>query len=186
MKRTVTVVLLLVLAGGCSTKESASNNSNGNSNASQPGASAETAQPAAHPARDPSNLREGEASGTIIDEGQPIQLRYAYAGWGEQFDEEAVVLLLTDNPIPAERLARGFDESFRIFSDDIRGLEYKIGKGFWVRYRPSQFQTSGINTLKDYSVENNIVRSRDEDRTTFDGHEYKRSVSFIARLPEKK
>ena len=53
-------------------------------------------------------------------------------------------------------------------------------------YHPSGFQTSGINTLKDYSLENGVVRGRDEDSDTFDGKEYKRSVSFLARVLEKK
>jgi hypothetical protein len=65
-------------------------------------------------------------------------------------------------------------------------LEYKIGKGFWVMYHPGAFQTSGINTLKDYSVENGVVKGRDEDSTNFDGRDYKRSVSFVARVTEKK
>ena len=102
------------------------------------------------------------------------------------FHEEAVVILLTETPITAEALAKALEESYGMFPQDNKGLEYKVGKGFWVMYHPGSFQTSGINTLKDYSVENGIVKGRDEDSTTFDGKEYKRSVSFVARLPEKK
>ena len=51
---------------------------------------------------------------------------------------------------------------------------------------PGGFQTSGINTPKDYSVENGIVKGRDEDTDNFDNKVYKGAVSFAARLPEKK
>jgi hypothetical protein len=74
------------------------------------------------------------------------------------------------------------------FPRSTRGLHYNVGEGyrFWVGYNPSSFQASGTNTLKDYSVENGVVRGRDEDGDTFDGKEYKRSVSFFARVLEKK
>jgi hypothetical protein len=180
LKRTLTVALLLVLTA-CATKQTPSNNNQ----PSQPAAANQPGQPS--PAAKPQGaLQEGEASGTIIDEGQTITLKYAYAGHGEMFHEDAVVILLTETPIPSEVLAKAFEESYGIFPEGNRGLEYKVGKGFWVMYHPGAFQTSGINTLKDYSVENGVVRGRDEDSTNFDGKDYKRSVSFVARLPEKK
>lgn len=114
-----------------------------------------------------------------------MTIKYAYAGHGQMFHEDAIVLLLTDAPVSPEALAKAFEE-YGQFPSGIRGLEYKVGKGFWVMYHPGAFQTSGINTLKDYSVENGIVKGRDEDSTDFDGKVYKRSASFVARLPEKK
>jgi len=122
----------------------------------------------------------------MVDEGQTITLKYAYAGQGEQFDEPAIVILLTETPIAPDVLSKAFEESFGIFPRDNKGLEYKVGKGFWVMYHPSGFQTSGINTLKDYSVENGVVRGRDEDSTDFSGSVYKRSVSCVARVTETK
>jgi hypothetical protein len=182
------VVLLLVLTA-CATKHTPSNNSQTN----QPAAANQPTQ-SSTPATPLSALQEGEASGTIVDEGQTITLKYAYAGHGEQFDEPAVVILLTETPIAPDVLAKAFEELtkgpskgfFGIFPRDNKGLEYQVGKGFWVQYNPSGFQTSGSNTLKDYSVENGVVRGRDEDSTDFFGKGYKRSVSFVARLPEKK
>jgi hypothetical protein len=180
LKRTLTVVLLLVLTA-CSTKQTPSNNNQ----PSQPAAANQPSQPSTA-AKPQGALQEGEASGTIVDEGQTISLKYAYAGHGEMFHEDAVVILLTESPIPAEVLAKAFEESYGIFPEGNRGLEYKVGKGFWVMYHPGAFQTSGINTLKDYSVENGVVKGRDEDSTNFDGKDYKRSVSFVARVLEKK
>lgn len=176
MKRTLTVVLLLVLAA-CSTKQTPSNNN-------QPPPGKQPSQPSQQPAPMQGALREGEASGTIVDEGQPVTLKYAYAGNGEMFHEDAVIILLTEAPVSPEELSKAFEE-YGTFPKSTRGLQYKVGKGFWVMYHPSGFQTSGINTLKDYSVENGIVKGRDEDSTSFDGKEYKRSVSFVARVPDK-
>jgi hypothetical protein len=180
MKRSLTVVLLLVLSG-CSTTQTPSNSNQ----PSQPAAANQPSQPSAA-TKPPGALQEGEASGTIVDEGQTIALKYAYAGHGEQFDEPAIVILLTETPIAPDVLAKAFEDSYGIFPQGNRGLEYKVGKGFWVMYHPGAFQTSGINTLKDYSVENGVVRGRDEDSTNFDGKDYKRSVSFVARVLEKK
>ena len=180
MNRTLTVVLLIVLTG-CTTTQTPSNSNQ----PAPPAAASQPAQPSPA-AKPPSDLQVGEASGTIVDEGQTIALKYAYAGQGEQFNEPAIVILLTETPIAPDVLAKAFEESFGIFPRDNKGLEYKVGKGFWVMYHPSGFQTSGINTLKDYSVENGVVRGRDEDSTDFSGKAYKRSVSFVARVLEKK
>ncbi|MEK6287734.1 MAG: hypothetical protein AABO57_18610 [Acidobacteriota bacterium] len=180
MRRTLTLVLLLVLTA-CSTNERASNNNSGKT----PSAGNQPSQPTQQQASAPGALREGEASGTIIVEGQTVTLKYAYAGHGKMFGEDAVLLLVTDTPISAEAQAKAFEE-YGQFPEGARGLQYKVGKGFWVMYHPGNFQTSGINTLKDYTVENGVVKGRDEDGTTFDGKDYKRSVSFVARLPEKK
>lgn len=179
MRQTITVVLLVLLTA-CSTTHTPSNNNQ----PASPAAATQPSQPSATTTPG-APLREGEASGTIVDEGQTINLKYAYAGHGEQFNEPAIVILLTENPIAPDVLAKAFGESYGIFPRDNKGLEYKVGKGFWVMYHPSGFQTSGINTLKDYSVEDGIVRGRDEDSTDFSGKDYKRSVSFVARVAEK-
>ena len=178
MKITITVILFLALTA-CSSQPS--------SNSNQPAKPVVANQPAQPTASQPAGaLKEGEASGTIVDEGQTINLKYAYAGHGEMFGEDAIVVLVTENPVAPDALAKAFEEKFGIFPRDNKGLEYKVGKGFWVMYHPSGFQTSGINTLKDYSVENGIVKGRDEDSTNFSGKDYKRSVSFVARVLDKK
>ena len=178
MKQVLTVVISLLLAG-CSTTPNSNNNQPG-----QPAAAASQSSQKAAATKPISELKEGEASGTIVDEGQTITLKYAYAGHGKMFDEDAVVILLTEAAIEPDDLAKAFGK-YESFPSAARGLHYNIGKGFWVKYNPSGFQTSGINTLKDYSVENGLVKGRDEDSTNFSGKDYKRSVSFVVRLPEK-
>lgn len=85
MRRTLTVVLFLVLTA-CSTRQTPSNSNQ----PSQPAAGNQPSQPS--PAAKPLGaLQEGEASGTIVDEGQTITLKYAYARHGEMFDEDAIV-----------------------------------------------------------------------------------------------
>jgi hypothetical protein len=187
------LVLLLVLTS-CSIKQTSSNSNqsgqpaaaNQPSQPAQPAAAPQPSQPAGA-VKPISELKEGEASGTIVLAGETITLKYAYAGHGERFGEEAVVFLLTEAPIAPQALSKAFEKSnsFTIFPEDTRGLEYNVGKGFWVMYHPGRFQASGSNTLKDYLVENGVVRGRDEDSTEFFGKEYKRSVSFVARLREK-
>jgi len=130
-------------------------------------------------------LKEGEASGSILVEGQTISLKHAYAGQGEMFDEPAVLLLLTETPLAEQALAKFFDEKYGSFPNDTNGLQYKVGTGFWVMYHPGSLQTSGINTLKEWSVENGIVKGRDEYQDDFDNKIYKRSVTFLARVREK-
>ncbi|HEV8138070.1 MAG TPA: hypothetical protein VGP85_25545, partial [Pyrinomonadaceae bacterium] len=67
--------------------------------------------------------------------------------------------------------------------DKIRGLEYAIDEnGMWVRYHPSQYQESGTNKLKDYKVENDIVRGVDENESSFSDAKYSRSVKFVAAI----
>jgi hypothetical protein len=180
LKAILTIVVLLALTA-CSTKQTTSNNNSSikPSPSNQPGPTSQ------QPAKAPGDLKEGEASGTILNAGETVALKYAYGGHAEMFDEDAVAVLLTDTPLSPEALTKAF-EKYGQLPNGVRGLEYKVGKGFWVRYNPGGFQTSGSNTLKDYSVENGIVKGRDEDSTTFDGKEYKRSVSFVARLLEKK
>jgi hypothetical protein len=173
LKRTLIALLALSLAG-CTAQQPASTSEQSKSD------------PAKTSPSSPGALKAGEASGEIVDEGQAYSMKYSYAGWGRQFDEDAVVLLLTDKPIPAESLDETIKSPYAQFSsNNIHGLEYRVAKSsFWVKYHPSQFQTSGINTLKDYAVEGDTVKGRDEDKDVLDGKEYRRSVSFVARLPK--
>jgi hypothetical protein len=191
LKRIATIVLLSLLTA-CSTTQPSNNNqpnppgaASQPTAAGQPGAASQPGQPAAA-AKPIGELKEGEASGSILAEGETISLKYAYAGHTEMFGEPAVSLLLTEMPVEEEALAKYFDDKYGSFPNGSKGLRYKVGsEAFWVMYQPSSFQTSGINTLKDYSVENGIVKGRDEDTTEFSGQQYKRSVSFVARVREK-
>lgn len=131
----------------------------------------------------PGALNPGEATGSYTAKGETVALKYAYAGRGERFGSESIIVLLTDKPIPPEALAEEI-KSQTMFSDEkIRGLEYVFSKdGYWVRFHPSQYQESTSTPLRDYSVENDVVKGADEDKGDLSDGKYSRSVKFVARI----
>ena len=185
MNRLLACALSFTIAttiAGCSfNKQSApSNVSNqpAQSENKQSPARAETAQPPAQAGE----LQPGQASGTYTDKGEVVELKYAYAGRGVRFGSESLIILLTDNPIPSEAVAEEIKSTPLLEGDKIRGLEYVIEEnGMWVRFHPSQYQESGSNKLKDYKVENEIVRGFDDGGSLSDG-KYARSVKFVAAI----
>ena len=167
---------------GCSfnKQSSPSNNSNqpAQSENKESPARAETTQPPAQAGE----LQPGQASGTYTDKGEVVELKYAYAGRGVRFGSESLIILLTDNPIPSGAVAEEIKSTPLLEGDKIRGLEYVIEEnGMWVRFHPSQYQESGSNKLKDYKVENEIVRGFDDGGSLSDG-KYARSVKFVAAI----
>ena len=65
----------------------------------------------------------------------------------------------------------------------VRGLEYAIMKdGYWVRYHPGQYQESKGPRLKDYVVENDVVKGSDEEKGDVTDGKYARSVKFVAAI----
>ena len=128
-------------------------------------------------------LQPGQASGTYTAKGETVELKYAYAGRAERFSEEAMVILLTDKPIPPEAVAAELKDTSLLDGDKIRGLEYAIMKdGMWVRFHPSQYQESGTMKIKDYKVENDVVRGTDETDGGLSDERYARSVKFVATI----
>jgi len=128
-------------------------------------------------------LQPGQASGTYTAKGETVELKYAYAGRAERFSEEAIVILLTDKPIPPEAVAAELKDTSLLDGDKIRGLEYAIMKdGMWVRFHPSQYQESGTMKIKDYKVENDVVRGTDETDGGLSDERYARSVKFVATI----
>jgi hypothetical protein len=128
-------------------------------------------------------LQPGQASGTYTAKGEVVELKYAYAGHAERFGSDSLVILLTDKPIPPEAVAEEIKSTPLLEGDKIRGLEYSIDEnGMWVRFHPSQYQQSGSNKLKEYKVENDIVRGVDEDDGSISDGKYVRSVKFAAAI----
>ncbi|HTG94690.1 MAG TPA: hypothetical protein VL866_18985 [Pyrinomonadaceae bacterium] len=128
-------------------------------------------------------LQPGQASGTYTAKGETVELKYAYAGRAERFSEEAIVILLTDKPIPPEAVAAELKDTSLLDGDKIRGLEYAIMKdGMWVRFHPSQYQESGTMKIKDYKVENDVVSGTDETDGGLSDERYARSVKFVATI----
>ena len=180
--------LLLVLGsltlGSCAGTRSTPSNAN-NPPPTTPRETA-TAKPVTETAKPPAEtgaLKVGEASGSYTAKGETVTLKYAYAGRAQRFNEESIVILLTDKEIPADALADEIKNQTMLLDGKIRGLEYAIMKdGYWVRYHPSQYQESKGPVLKDYVLENDVVRGSDEDKGDVTDGKYSRSVKFVAAV----
>jgi hypothetical protein len=115
--------------------------------------------------------------------GEVVELKYAYAGRAERFGTDSLVVLVTDKPIPPEALAEEIKSATLLEGEKIRGLEYVLDENsMWVRYHPSQYQESSSNKLKDYKVENGIVRGVDDNDGDLSNGKYARSVKFVATI----
>jgi hypothetical protein len=174
-------LLLLAVAVACTAKKSTSTNNQSNTATPAPATSTTSATPAAATPQ-AGSLSPGEASGSYTAKGETVTLKYAYAGRGVRFGQESVIVLVTDKPIPPEALADEFKSQTMFYDEKIRGLEYVFSKeSFWVRFHPSQYQESS-SLLKDYSVENDIVKASDEDKGNVTDGKYSRSVKFVAKI----
>lgn len=129
-------------------------------------------------------LQPGQASGTYTAKGETVEVKYAYAGRAERFGSESLVILLTDKPIPAEALAEEIKSAALLEGEKIRGLEYVMmdENSMWVRYHPGQYQESSSNKLKEYKVENDVVRGIDDNDSDLSNGKYPRSVKFVATI----
>ena len=176
-------VFLIASLSACSFKKSpateSTNQSTQSENKNAP-AKSQTTQPQAQAGE----LQPGQASGSYTAKGETVELKYAYAGRAERFSEEAMVILLTDKPIPPESVAQEIKDTTLLDGDKIRGLEYAIMKdGMWVCFHHSnQYQESGTMKIKDYKVENAIVRGTDENEGSLSDEKYARSVKFAATI----
>lgn len=187
MTRLLTFALAVAIAAtsvACFSKKQSSANETTNQSAQTSDAKQSPTQPASTlPPAQPGELQPGQASGTYTDRGEVTELKYAYAGRGVRFSNEALIILLTDKPIPADALAEEIKSATLLEDGEVRGLEYVIEKdGMWVRHHPSQYQESGSNKLKEYKVENEIVRGIDEAESSLSDRKYARSVKFVAAI----
>jgi hypothetical protein len=176
----VSGLLLLATALSCSLgKRSTTNNQSNTPTPAPSKPQTETTKPQVESGA----LNPGEAAGTCTAKGETVALKYAYAGRGERFGSESIIVLLTDKPIPPEAVADEIKSQTMLLGEKIRGLEYAFSKdGYWVRFHPSQYQESKSSTLKDYSVENDIVKGSDEDKGDLTDGKYQRSVKFVAKI----
>jgi hypothetical protein len=175
----VSCLLFLATAVSCTGKLSSTNRQSNAATQQQTTPPSETAKPQVEPGA----LSPGEATGSCTAKGETITLKYAYAGRGERFGSESIIVLLTDKPIPPEALADEIKSQTMFNDEKIRGLEYVFSKdGYWVRFHPSQYQESQSSSLKDYSVENDIVKGSDDDKGDLSDGKYSRSVKFVARI----
>lgn len=184
MSRLLVCVLLFTVAfAACSFNKTSTSNTN------QTAQSKEQASPAKPTATTSSapvqadGLQPGQASGSYTAKGEKVELKYAYAGRAVRFGTESLVILLTENPIPAEAVAEEIKSTPMLEGEKIRGLEYVIDENsMWVRFHPGQYQESTSNKLKDYKVENDVVRGTDDNDGSLTDGKYSRSVKFVAAI----
>lgn len=184
MIRPVTFVLcfaVVVLSLACSVKETPTTPATNQSAQSETKESAP--KPETPPAAQPGELQPGQASGSYTARGEVVELKYSYAGRAERFGTDSLVVLVTDKPIPPEAVAEEIKSTPLLEGERIRGLEYVIDENsMWVRYHPSQYQESSSNKLKDYKVENGVVRAVDDNDGNLSDGKYARSVKFVATI----
>src|ERR1044072_8369522 len=134
MKRGISALLCLVAAlaiSSCATKPTATpqapSTASGPVNASTPKTSTPLAEPGA--------IQVGQASGSYTAKGETVELKYAYAGRGERFGTESLIVLVTDKPIPADAISEEIKSQKLLLAEEIRGLEYVLDKeSMWVRF----------------------------------------------------
>ena len=190
MRRLITSALFFAMAAtipACSFKKEAPTseaNQSGQRVSQQSPTNPETTKPPTQaPPTQAGDLQPGQASGSYSAKGEVVELKYAYAGRAERFGSESLIVLVTDKPIPPEAVAEEIKSTPLLEGEKIRGLEYSIEENnLWVRYHPSQYQESGTNNLKEYKVENNIVRGVDENSGSLSNGKYSRSVKFVATI----
>ena len=177
--------LFTITLSACSfNKTSPANNTNQTAQSNnQPSPAKPTAtQPSSAPA-EAGGLQPGQASGSYTAKGEVVELKYAYAGRAVRFGTESLVVLLTEKPIPAEAVAEEIKSTPMLEGEKLRGLEYVLDENsMWVRFHPGQYQESTSNKLKEYKVENDVVRGIDENDGSLTDGKYKRSVKFVAAM----
>ena len=95
----------------------------------------------------------------------------------------SLVIILTDKQIPAEAVMEEIKSATMLEGEKIRGLEYVVDENsMWVRYHPGQYQESSSNKLKEYKVENEIVRGIDDNDGDLSNGKYARSAKFVATI----
>jgi hypothetical protein len=182
MNRPLVVLCLatLIAISACSSNKTAQTNQS-QTEVKESSAKAGSTQ-APQPAQ-PGDLQPGQASGSYTAKGEVVELKYAYAGKATRFGTESMVILLTEKPIPPDAIAEEIKSTPLLEGEKIRGLEYVVDENsMWVRYHPSQYQESSSNKLKEYKVENGIVRGVDDNSGDLSEGKYARNVKFVAAI----
>ena len=188
MRRSHLAILptVALVFAGCSMKPATNEQTNAPAAQTQPSASQPQAATTPASTTAAGELQPGQASGTYTAKGETVELKYAYASRGERFGDPSIIVLVTDQPIPADSVAAEIKDQPMLLDGKIRGLEYVFSEGgYWVRYHPGQAQTSKSGKTKEYAVENEVIKAADEDDgEAFEGR-YKRSVRFVAPIAKE-
>ena len=182
MKRGILALLCLVAAltiSSCFAKPTATPQAPPTASAPVNASTPQTSKPVAEPGA----IQVGQASGSYTAKGETVELKYAYAGRGERFGTESIIVLITDKPIPADAISEEIKSQKLLLDEQIRGLEYVLDKeSMWVRFHPGQYQESTSNKLKEYSVEGDVVRGVDDNDGNLTDGKYSRKVKFVAAI----
>lgn len=180
---TLLITITLAFAACSFNKTSPATNNNQSTPSSDKPASSQPQTTAPTAPAQAGELQPGQASGTYTSKGEVVELKFAYAGRAERFGTESLVVLLTEKPIPPDAVAEEIKSTPLLEGDKVRGLEYVLDENsMWVRFHPGQYQESTSNKLKDYKVENDLVRGFDDNDGNLTDGKYKRSVKFVAAL----
>jgi hypothetical protein len=76
-----------------------------------------------------SSLKDGRASGLVSGKGKTTNLKYAYAFVAQDDERKAVILLLTDTPVPAEHWEREFDMFAYKAEHHVNGIAFWLDPG---------------------------------------------------------
>jgi hypothetical protein len=76
-----------------------------------------------------SSLKDGQASGLVSGKGKTTKLKYAYVFVAQDDERKAVILLLTDTPVPAEHWKREFDMFAYKAEHHINGIAFWLDPG---------------------------------------------------------
>jgi len=185
MNRLIVCVCCVAVITACSFNKQSSSNQNTNQSAetAPQGSPAQAATTQSAAPAQAGDLPPGTASGTYTAKGETVALKYAYAGRAQRFGADSLVVLATETPIPPEAVAEEIKNATLLESEKIRGLEYVLDEqSMWIRFHPSQYQESGSNKLKEFKVENGIVRVIDEDNGDLSNGKYGRSVKLVATI----
>lgn len=185
MNRLLVCFLLFTVAlAACSSNKTspANTNQSAQSNSQPSPAQPSATSPPSAPAQ-ADGLQPGQASGSYTAKGEVVELKYAYAGRAVRFGTESLIVLLTETPIPAEAVAEEIKSTAMLEGEKLRGLEYVLDENsMWVRFHPGQYQESTSNKLKEYKVDNDVVRGADDNDGSLTDGKYKRSVKFVAAM----
>ena len=186
MNRLLVCFLLFTVAFAACSFDKTYTGSNTNQSApgnNQPSPAKPATTPTSNAPVEAGGLQPGQASGSYTAKGEVVELKYAYAGRAVRFGTESLVVILTENPIPAEAVAEEIKSTPMLEGEKVRGLEYVLDENsMWVRFHPGQYQESTSNKLKEYKVENDVVRGIDENDGSLTDGKYARSVKFVATL----
>lgn len=142
-------------------------------------------------------LKLGEASGTIKGRGETFQIRYAYARWVKHSlnaNEKMIDLLLTERPIPTDKLASVFayglytplHPNYEWLGGALRGIRFHLqtdGHTVYCGQTHSNVSVGGGNGLDEVKLAGDQVSgTAQEKHFGLYNVPWSYSLSFVAAI----